>query len=137
MIPKNKSFKTVFFLKENIGNPNPLEAADSREEIKKLRFRWKMFRAVFIFITRTRLLFLFGLDTLVNSADQVRNLLRGCTEGLLECPVIEETLGINKSRFFALLRINRNDPEAFTISYHRSTPRKLSAASEEEIKKEG
>jgi hypothetical protein len=69
------------------------------------------------------------------STDQVRNLLRGYTEGLLERPAIEETLGINKSWFFALLRIYRNDPEAFTIGYQRSTPRKLSAASEGEIKK--
>jgi hypothetical protein len=69
------------------------------------------------------------------STDHVRNLLRGYTEGLLERPVIEETLGINKSRFFALLRVYRNDPEAFTITYQRWTPRKLSAASESEIKK--
>jgi len=69
------------------------------------------------------------------STDHVRNLFRGYTEGLLERPPIEETLGINKSRFFALLRVYRNDPEAFTITYQRSTPRKLSAASEGEIKK--
>ncbi len=69
------------------------------------------------------------------STDHVRNLLRGYTEGLLERPAIEETLGINKSRFFALLRVYRNDPEAFTITYQRTTPRKLSAASEEEIQK--
>ena len=39
------------------------------------------------------------------STDHVRNLLRGYTEGLLERPAIEETLGITKSRFFALLRV--------------------------------
>ena len=69
------------------------------------------------------------------STDHVRNLLRGYTEGLLERPAIEETPGINKSRFFALLRAYRNDPEAFTIAYQRPTPRKLPAAWEEEIKR--
>jgi hypothetical protein len=48
---------------------------------------------------------------------KVRNLLRGNTERLLECPAIEETLGIGKSRFCALLKIFRKDPEAFTITY--------------------
>jgi len=69
------------------------------------------------------------------STDHVRNLLRGYTEGLLERPAIEETLGINKSRFFALLRVYRSDPEAFSITYQRSTPRKLSTAAEGAIKK--
>ena len=69
------------------------------------------------------------------STDHVRNLLRGYTEGLLGRPAIQETLGINKSRFFALLRVYRNDPEAFSITYQRSTPKKLSAGSEEAIKR--
>jgi len=55
------------------------------------------------------------------STEHVRNLLRGYTEGLLGRPAIEETLGINKSRFFALLRVYRDDPEAFSVSYKRST----------------
>jgi len=69
------------------------------------------------------------------STDHVRNLLRGYLEGLLERPAIEETLGINKSRFFALLRIYRKDPESFTLTYRRATVRKLSSASEGEIRK--
>lgn len=69
------------------------------------------------------------------STDHVRNLLRGYTEGLLGRPAIQETLGINKSRFFALLRVYRNDPEAFSITYQRSTPKKLAAGSEEAIKR--
>jgi hypothetical protein len=68
------------------------------------------------------------------STDHVRNLLRGYTEGLIGRPTVEETLGINKLRFFALLKVYRSDPEAFTITYKRSTPRKLSSASEEAIK---
>jgi hypothetical protein len=48
--------------------------------------------------------------------------LRGYTEGLLERPAIEETLGIGKSRFFALLKIYRKDPEAFIATYQRGTP---------------
>jgi hypothetical protein len=50
-------------------------------------------------------------------------------------PPSKRRFGINKSRFFALLRAYRNDPEAFSITYQRATPRKLSAASEEEITK--
>ena len=69
------------------------------------------------------------------STDHVRNLLQGYLEGLLECPAIEETLGINKFRFFALLRIYRKDPEMFTLTYRRSTPGKLSSALEGEIRK--
>jgi hypothetical protein len=69
------------------------------------------------------------------STDQVRNLLRGYTEGLLERPSIEETLGISKSRFFALLKVYRKEPEAFTVTYQRHTPRKISAAAEEKIQK--
>jgi hypothetical protein len=69
------------------------------------------------------------------STDHVRNLLQGYLEGLLERPAIEETLGINKFRFFALLRIYRKDPEKFTLTYRRSTPRKLSSAWEGEIRK--
>ena len=69
------------------------------------------------------------------STDHVRNLLRGYTEGLLGPSTVEETLGINKSHFFALLRVYRNDPEAFSITYQRSTPRKLSAVSEEAVRK--
>ncbi len=69
------------------------------------------------------------------STDQVTNLLRGYTEGLLERPAIEETLGISKSRFFVLLKIYRKEPEAFTITYQRRTPRKISAVAEEKIKK--
>lgn len=69
------------------------------------------------------------------STDHVRNLLHGYLEGLMERPAIEETLGINKSRFFALLKIYRKDPEKFTLTYRRSTPRKLSSAWEGEIRK--
>jgi hypothetical protein len=56
-------------------------------------------------------------------------------EGLLERPAIEQTIGIRKTRFFALLRIYRKEPEAFTTTYQRGTPRKISAAAEEKIKK--
>jgi len=69
------------------------------------------------------------------STDQVRNLLRDYTEVLLERPAIEKTLGLSKSRFFALLKSYRKGPEAFTITYQRGTPRKISAEAEEKIKK--
>lgn len=57
------------------------------------------------------------------STDQVKNLFRGYTEGLIERSTVEETLAISRSRFFALLSVYRRNPEAFSIAYHRGTPR--------------
>ncbi|MFN2243614.1 MAG: hypothetical protein ACK2U2_15080, partial [Anaerolineae bacterium] len=41
---------------------------------------------------------------------------------------------IGKSRFFALLKAYRQDPEGFTIAYRRSAPAKLSPKAEDAIK---
>jgi hypothetical protein len=69
------------------------------------------------------------------SAEHVRNVLRGYSEGLLDRTAVEEILGIGKTRFFALLKLYRKDPENFTLAYQRSTSAKLSQAVEEEIAK--
>ena len=45
------------------------------------------------------------------TAEQVKVLLKGYCQGALERSAIEETLAISKTRFFALLRQYRQDPD--------------------------
>ena len=68
--------------------------------------------------------------------DQVRVLLSGYCRGLLGRAEIQEILDIGKTRFFALLKAYRQDPEAFSVTYERRTPGRLSAAVEAEIERE-
>jgi hypothetical protein len=49
---------------------------------------------------------------------------------------IEETLGIGKTRFFALLRQYRQDSDKLTLAYQRSSPKRLPASIEKEVEKE-
>ena len=44
-------------------------------------------------------------------------------------------LSIGKTRFFALLKQYRQDPDGFTVFYKRATAGRLSAAAEAEIRK--
>jgi hypothetical protein len=66
--------------------------------------------------------------------EQVKLLFGGYCHGQLTRSDLQELLGIGRSRFFALLRAYRQDPEAFTIAYRRSTPAKLTPEVEHEIK---
>ena len=50
------------------------------------------------------------------SDDQVKMLLKGYCQGLLERANIQEMLGIGKTRFFALLKEYREDPVAFSVA---------------------
>jgi transposase len=68
--------------------------------------------------------------------DQVKVLLNGYCQGLLDRAEIQEMLGIGKTRFFALLKEYRRDPDAFSVGYERHTPSRLSAAVEAEIERE-
>ncbi len=70
------------------------------------------------------------------TAEQVKVLLKGYCQGILDRPAIEETLGIGKTRFFALLRQYRHGPEKFSLSYQRETPIRLSAWVEKGIENE-
>ena len=70
------------------------------------------------------------------TAEQVKVLLQGYCQGNLSRPDIEEMLGIGKTRFFALLKAYHQDPEAFTISYQRSTQGRLSEETEDQIQQE-
>jgi len=69
------------------------------------------------------------------TVEHVRNLFRGYSEGLMDRGAVEELLAIRKTRFFALLKLYRQDPEKFTVFYHRTTHAKLSQDVEEEIAK--
>lgn len=46
---------------------------------------------------------------------------------------VEKELGIGKSRFFVLLQQYKRHSDAFTVSYHRHTPTRLSAVAEQAI----
>jgi hypothetical protein len=68
--------------------------------------------------------------------DQVKMLLHGYCQGLLSRDEIQEMLSIGKTRFFAILKEYRQDPEAFSITYKRRTPGRLPADVEAEIERE-
>ena len=68
--------------------------------------------------------------------DQVRVLLKGYCQGLLRRAEVQEMLEIGKTRFFALLKEYRTDPEAFSIAYERPTPGRLPSTVEMEIERE-
>jgi hypothetical protein len=67
------------------------------------------------------------------SDEQVSLLFRGYCQGQFARADLQELLGIGRSRFFALLKAYRQDPEGFSISYQRSTPPMLSSAVEAAI----
>jgi len=70
------------------------------------------------------------------TAEQVKVLLKGYYQGMLDRPAVEEILGIGKTRFFALLRQYRHDPGRLCLGYQRETPTRISARVEKEIEKE-
>ena len=68
--------------------------------------------------------------------EQVTVLLNGYCQGLLARAEIQEMLGIGKTRFFALLKEYRKEPEAFSVAYERHTPGRLSAVVDVEIERD-
>lgn len=70
------------------------------------------------------------------TAEQVKVFLQAYCRGIFDRSVIEDELGINKTRFFALLKLYRRDPDNFSVAYERETPTRLPASVEEEIRKE-
>ena len=70
------------------------------------------------------------------TAEQVKVLLKGYCQGLLDRSAIEEVLGIGRSRFFALLKEYRHNPNRFSITYQRESWPRLPAGVEAEIEKE-
>jgi len=68
---------------------------------------------------------------------QVKDLLTRYLQKKIERKDLQEVLGINKTRFFALVKRLKDDPENFSVSYFRSMPtRTISKAIETNIIKE-
>jgi len=68
--------------------------------------------------------------------EQVKVLFQGYTQGNLSRAAVEELLEIGKTRFFALLKAYRENPETFSIEYRRTTQSRLSKQAEAEIQQE-
>ena len=68
------------------------------------------------------------------NAEQVQILLSSYEAGHISRGEIENTLGIGKTRFFALLKQFRNDPDSFSIQYQRHSPKRLTQQAEEKIR---
>ena len=59
------------------------------------------------------------------TAEQVKTLLSSYEEGHLSRNEIINTLKIGRARFYAILKSFREDPQAFSIDYHRNTKPRL------------
>ncbi|MBI4295306.1 MAG: hypothetical protein HY669_03975 [Chloroflexi bacterium] len=70
------------------------------------------------------------------TAEQVKVLLNGYCQGILDRPAIEDTLGISKSTFFVLLGEYRCNPNEFSLVYQRASPTRLPASVEKQIEAE-
>ncbi len=70
------------------------------------------------------------------TAEQVKVLLQGYSQGTMSRAEVEEMLNIGKTRFFALLKGYQQSPATFSIAYERDTPARLSASVEAAIEKE-
>jgi transposase len=70
------------------------------------------------------------------SEEQVRFLYKRYNEGQMTRSEVLEVLGIGKTRFFALLRNYRKDPDNFTVQYDRGTRPRLTETTESAIKQE-
>ena len=70
------------------------------------------------------------------TVEQVKFCLQNYAQGTIGRSEVEEMLQINKTRFFALLKAYRRDPQAFSIAYERKTPARISAEAKAAITKE-
>ncbi|MGA2821695.1 MAG: hypothetical protein ABSF61_13730 [Anaerolineales bacterium] len=70
------------------------------------------------------------------TADQVKVLLASYEQGHLSREEIGHTLGIRKTRFFALLKQFRHQPESFAVTYYRKRQARLDPQIEDKIKQE-
>jgi len=70
-----------------------------------------------------------------HTIEQVKVILQGYCQGTLSRAEVEAMLHLNKTRFFALLKDYRSNPETFSIAYQRETPAKLTARVEAAIEK--
>ena len=70
------------------------------------------------------------------TTEQIKVLLEAYNQGHLSRGEIEKTLGISKTRFFAIMKRYRTNPETFSVKYERNRNSKLNEKVEEEIQKE-
>lgn len=70
------------------------------------------------------------------SDDQVAFLFQAYVLGLMSREEVQETLDVGKARFFALWKKYRDDPEAFSVSYQRPSPKRISPEAETAIERE-
>lgn len=68
------------------------------------------------------------------TVEQIKTLLASYEQGHISRSEIENTLGISKTRYFALLKQYREHPEAFSIDYQRKSKARLSGEVEEKIR---
>jgi len=69
-------------------------------------------------------------------ADQLKVLFNSYEKGHITREEIERTLGIGKTRFFALLKQYKNEPDSFSIAYERRSTARLDEGIEDRIKLE-
>jgi len=65
--------------------------------------------------------------------EQIRAFFQSYCQGTLSRKEIQEVVEISKTRFFALLKVYREDPQNFTVVYQRATPAKLTSQAEAKI----
>jgi transposase len=65
--------------------------------------------------------------------EQVKLLFQSYLQGTIARSELQEILQISKSRFFSLLKEYRQNPAAFSITYRRRTPARLSSETEAAI----
>ena len=70
------------------------------------------------------------------TVEQVKVLFQSYIQGTIARTEVEEILQVNKTRFFAILKGYRRDPESFSIAYERKTPARLSEQVEAAIAEE-
>jgi len=70
------------------------------------------------------------------TTEQIKVLLEAYNQGHLSRGEIEKTLGISKTRFFAIMKQYRTNPDNFSVKYERKRQSKLNKKAEEEIQKE-
>lgn len=70
------------------------------------------------------------------TVEQIRILITSYDAGHISRSEIENTLGIGKTRFFALLKQFREHPDSFSIDYQRNSRARLDPDVEEKIREE-
>ncbi|MFO8037534.1 MAG: hypothetical protein R6U57_13005 [Anaerolineales bacterium] len=70
------------------------------------------------------------------SDEQVIFLFQAYEQDLMTREEVQDTLAIGRSRFFVLWKKYQEDPETFSISYQRTTPKMISPETEEAIEHE-